>query len=602
LSILVNDVTIVDENVTVYAVWRFSNIVVDAEYGDDGEVNVNVNLPDDEYYVTADDDRIIVTIPDADEDDVTVSVPGPGWSYDKEQDGDNVIVIITPPPGYYLEECEDGDGNPIIVIYHYVTFLPGAHGTFAGSVAEIRERVRRGTVLATGDVPTVNYSAGRPHVGWTPSNPVGHEVFGSITFTAIFEGNIVVDAEYGDDGEVNVNVNLPDDEYYVTVDDDRIIVTIPDADENDVTVNVPGPGWTYEKEQDGNDVIVIITPPPGYYLEECEDDDGNPIIVIYHYVTFLPGAHGTFAGSVAEIRERVRRSTVLATAQVPTVSANAGHTFSGWTPSNPVGHEVLGSITFIANFAHAGTPPQPPVHGPGPGLFGTPVRPRPIVEPPVEEAYGTHLRFIHGFPDGTMRADTSITRAEVAMIIFRLLEDGNKFNSVPARFSDVAHGSWYTQAINYLAHMNILLGYPDGTFRPNATITRAEFTAIVVRFFGGGASGQNNFIDVCAGHWEAAYIGAAANRGWVVGHQDGTFRPDSAITRAEAVVIMNRILGREANPETIREHLGTNTIFTDLTSAHWAFFDIMEASIDHTYRIDQYGREIWISFTLPRIN
>ena len=249
-------------------------------------------------------------------------------------------------------------------------------------------------------------------------------------------------------------------------------------------------------------------------------------------------------------------------------------------------------------------PPQQPGRDPGPGLIGGPARPRPVVEPAEEPEYvvGTHLRFIHGFPDGTMRADTSITRAEVAMIIFRLLEDDNKFNSVPASFSDVAYGSWYTQAINYLAHTNILLGYPDGTFRPNASITRAEFTAIMVRFFGGGASGQNNFVDVSASHWAASYIGTAANKGWVVGHQDGNFRPDSAITRAEAVVIVNRILGRVANPETIRYHLGTNTIFTDLTSAHWAFFDIMEASIDHTYRIDQSGREIWIEFSLPIIN
>jgi hypothetical protein len=200
-----------------------------------------------------------------------------------------------------------------------------------------------------------------------------------------------------------------------------------------------------------------------------------------------------------------------------------------------------------------------------------------------------------------MRADTSITRAEVAMIIFRLLEDGNKFNAVPSQFSDVNHSSWYAQAIDYLAYVNILAGYPDGTFRPNASITRAEFTAIVVRFFG-GTHVPNNFADVAEDHWAAFYIGAAANRGWVVGHQDGTFRPDNLITRAEGVVIMNRILGRVANPQTINATLGHTTIFTDLTNAHWAFYDILEASVTHEYRIDQYGSEIWTSVSLPRLN
>ena len=242
--------------------------------------------------------------------------------------------------------------------------------------------------------------------------------------------------------------------------------------------------------------------------------------------------------------------------------------------------------------------------GPSPGgnWYGTTLRPvRAVV---AEEEYdyiiGTHARFIHGFPDGTVRADAAITRAEAAMIIFRLLDDDNKYSSVPSHFSDVSHGSWYSQAITYLAQQGILLGYPDGTFRPNATITRAEFTAVVTRFFGTVQSGQSNFPDVSGSHWAATYISTAVNAGWVLGHEDGTFRPENAITRAEVVVIMNRILDRVPNPETIRSNLGTNTVFTDITSAHWAFYNIMEAAIDHTYKIDQFGREVWIDFTLQQ--
>jgi len=292
-----------------------------------------------------------------DEDSVTVGrLPGGpdgGWSSTIVPDGDDVIVTLIPPEGYY-PEIGPGPDYPIL-IYHDVTFNSGAHGTFAGgSVTPITERVRRNTVLVATDVPTVNYDAGRPFAGWTPSNPVGHEVVGSITFTAIFDGDIVVDADYNDEGGVDVELNIPDTDYEVTVDDDIIIVRIPDADEDDVSVGrLPGGedgGWDYNirQSEDGDDVIVELIPPPGYYIRQ----PGGPgtDIYVYHNVTFNPGAHGTFAGSTTPITELVRRNTVLVAADVPTVNYDAGRPFAGWTPSNPVDHEVVGSITFTAIF------------------------------------------------------------------------------------------------------------------------------------------------------------------------------------------------------------------------------------------------------------
>jgi len=192
------------------------------------------------------------------------------------------------------------------------------------------------------------------------------------------------------------------------------------------------------------------------------------------------------------------------------------------------------------------------------------------------------IAYIMGFPDGSVMPDIAITRAEVALIFFRLLDDANKFADVPTdKFSDVDNVSGYSQAVHYLTYVGILVGYPDGTFRPDAPITRAEFAAIVVRFF--GASNQdvatNNFMDVACDHWAIYCINVAFNQGWVQGYPNGTFNLDNNITRAEVVTLLNRALDRTPNPVYIRGSLAGTIVYTDISSTHWAFYDIMEASM-----------------------
>jgi len=211
-----------------------------------------------------------------------------------------------------------------------------------------------------------------------------------------------------------------------------------------------------------------------------------------------------------------------------------------------------------------------------------------------------HIVYILGFTDGTVRPNQSMTRAEAAMIIFRLLEDTNKYVPAWPRFSDVGPLSWYSQAVNYLAQVGILRGYPDGAFRPHATITRAEFSAIMTRFFETQNIQAHSFTDVSDTHWAVHYINVAYSRDWVRGFGDGTFRPDHDITRAEAITIINRALGRVPNPETIRNSLDGHTVFTDLSSSHWAFYEIMEASVSHEFVIDTDGNEVWTWFELPQ--
>jgi hypothetical protein len=249
---------------------------------------------------------------------------------------------------------------------------------------------------------------------------------------------------------------------------------------------------------------------------------------------------------------------------------------------------------------------NPTPRPPGPDwtpTFVFPTPPPPLAPPFVED----HIWFIQGYPDGTVRPEGALTRAEVSMILWRLLDSTAKHSPQVGRFSDVQSGNWYAQAINYLASNGILMGFPDGTFRPNDSITRAELTAVMSRFFDHNGNGTNNFSDVEANHWAIRYIDNAHNRGWITGFGDTTFRPNQTMTRAEAVTLINRVTERIPNPVTINYHLdnylydliGVNRLFIDLTSGHWAFYQIMEAAIEHEHYIDENDNEVWTEIFIP---
>jgi len=194
-----------------------------------------------------------------------------------------------------------------------------------------------------------------------------------------------------------------------------------------------------------------------------------------------------------------------------------------------------------------------------------------------------HFRYLFGFPDGTIRPDTQILREEVATIFFRLLTTDvrNRFRTNSQSFPDVDSDRWSNQAIATMARAGILQGdLNTRTFRPGEPITRAEFATIAMRFDNMGLSYSHNFSDI-AGHWAEHHIAAAADRGWILGYPDGTFRPDQLITRAEAATLINRVLGRSVDQYGIDSSLIIN--FPDLPLEHWAYYQIMEATISHTF-------------------
>lgn len=186
----------------------------------------------------------------------------------------------------------------------------------------------------------------------------------------------------------------------------------------------------------------------------------------------------------------------------------------------------------------------------------------------------THRSYIQGYEDGTFRPEAYITRAEAAAILTRA-DDIPTVADSRNIFSDVAADAWYTPAITAAYDRGLFTGEPDGTFKPENPVTRAEFAAIAARYLDLDQGLRSSFED-CAGHWADGYIGALTSLAVINGYEDGTFRPEAAITRAEAVKIINRMSGRSTQCK-----FDVKTSFTDLDKDYWAYDQIIEASQTH---------------------
>ncbi len=214
--------------------------------------------------------------------------------------------------------------------------------------------------------------------------------------------------------------------------------------------------------------------------------------------------------------------------------------------------------------------------------------PKPTVEIEDDDALGLnttdHFAYIVGYGNGEVRPQNNITRAEVATIFFRLLTDDVRDENLTKtnRYSDVAATSWYNTAVSTLSSMGIITGYPDGTFRPNAAITRAEFAAIAARFDSNGDKTTAKFSDI-ATHWAKDEISIAYNNGWITGYPNDTFGPQRDITRAETMTLVNRVLNRQ--PETEDDLLPNMTVWTDNANPNaWYYLAVQEATNSHYYK------------------
>ena len=239
--------------------------------------------------------------------------------------------------------------------------------------------------------------------------------------------------------------------------------------------------------------------------------------------------------------------------------------------------------TFTANFEKQATPTPPPTPGPTPPTPG-------VIDPGDPEDLNTvdHYSYIVGYEDGTVRPNAQVTRAEVATIFFRLLTDEarNEGWSQTNKFSDVPANTWYSNAISTLTNMGILSGYEDGTFRPNAPITRAEYATIAVSFYDVAVKDyQGTFSDVPQGKWYTQYVETAAAIGLIQGMGDGTFAPESNITRAQACVLTNNTLNRHPDEAHMLPAADMIT-WPDNKPGTWYYAAIQEATNSHDYEWD----------------
>ena len=326
---------------------------------------------------------------------------------------------------------------------------------------------------------------------------------------------------------------------------------IPDAWEYRLTFKVVNGAWN-----DGGNADIVV------YVQSMNNQTGKPLENVWVPLTRIPfvgekpnsGYHAGSWDTTLDGNTTVKKDTVF----TYTYAKNS----SGGSSGGSGGHHRKPTVTI---------PDKVPT-----GLNGN-----------------DHYAYIVGYPDKTVRPQNGITRAEVATIFFRLLTDETRnANSTKSNsYSDVAAGAWYNHAVSTLSAMGIVKGDSDGKFNPNAPITRAEFAAIAARFDDKANSTTADFSDIVS-HWAKNEISAASNNGWINGYPDGTFRPDNKITRAEAMTLVNRVLKRL--PETAEDLHDDMIKWSDNSDAsQWFYLAVQEATNSHYYKAKENKFEKW---------
>lgn len=296
------------------------------------------------------------------------------------------------------------------------------------------------------------------------------------------------------------------------------------------------------------------------------DNHGTPDVPSdMHEVEFVLGS-----GVESEFKTMtVKPGEVITLPEIP--GEREGYVFSGWSAN---GKAVSGEIVVNEDMVIAANW---------------------INTKPVEDLNSeNHIVYIQGYPDGSVQPDGNITRSEVATIFYRLLKEEKlaEIKKEDCEFNDVSDEHWAKIAIATLQNGGYINGYEDGSFGPDNTITRAEFVAIASRFAGISKAEKSAFSDI-DGHWAEEYIKHVADLAWIGGYEDGSFRPNATITRAEVVKIINRMLVRFADADSF---VDTLVMFHDNNKGDWYYYDILEAANNHGHQRRENGySEDWTS-------
>lgn len=364
-----------------------------------------------------------------------------------------------------------------------------------------------------------------------------------------------------------------------------------------VTVEVEGegtvtPGGGELTVNEGEDLTLSFAPAEGYYLKDVLLDGVSVVDGASLTLENIRAAH-TVRVVFAELRYELSYFTYGGTeyetelhsagtvVELDKVPVRSGYRFTGWFADEALTLPVTSVTMDDHKSVHAGwervITPVPP----------TPSTPNePEVYRPNGLVLDEHFAYLIGNDDGLIRPEANITRAEVATIFFRLLTDETREShwSDTNSYTDVAAGSWYNNAVSTLSAIGVLGGYEDGSFRPNASITRAEFAKIAVSFFElEGLACENPFLDVAPSAWYAESVAAAAEIGLIEGYEGGLFRPDAPITRAEACTIVNRTLGRAPHAAGLLPESEMNLWPDNMDASAWYYAQIQEATNSHDF-------------------
>ena len=309
--------------------------------------------------------------------------------------------------------------------------------------------------------------------------------------------------------------------------------------------------------------------------------DGKPvytILTVYYDLDFHTLTFDTMGGSKIA-PETVRHGLTVAKPKDP---VNGGYIFDGWYTDKTFRHRydfstpLTEDITIYAKWFLIALP-------------GVTVKKN---TPKLNTA--DHFAYVQGYPDGTVKPAGNITRAETAAILFRLMDEGSRktYYSTKSGFRDVASGSWYNTYVATLNNAGVITDSSNGCFRPNEAITRAELAAMLAKF-SETTGAANYFNDVSVKYWAANAIAICAKLGWITGYPDGTFRPDKNVTRAELMAMINRATGRA--PKSADAFLPGMKTWIDNTSDKWYYLDVQEATNSHSYTVK--GSETWTALT-----
>lgn len=309
--------------------------------------------------------------------------------------------------------------------------------------------------------------------------------------------------------------------------------------------------------------------------------DGKPvytILSVYYDLDFHTLTFDTMGGSKIA-PETVRHGLTVAKPKDP---VNGGYIFDGWYTDKTFRHRydfstpLTEDITIYAKWFLIVLP-------------GTTVK---KTAPKLNTS--DHFAYVQGYPNGTVKPAGNITRAETAAILFRLMDDASRktYYSTKSGFRDVASGSWYNTYVATLNNAGVITDSSNGYFRPNEAITRAELAAMLAKF-SETTGAANYFNDVSAKYWAANAIAICAKLGWINGYPDGTFRPDKNVTRAELMAMINRATGRA--PKSADAFLPGMKTWIDNTSDKWYYLDVQEATNSHSYTVK--GSETWTALT-----